>query len=125
MTEDELSKIIIGLAIKVHRALGPGLLESAYEQCLFYELRKSGLKVERQRPLMLIYEDVTLDCAYKLDIIVEDKVIVEIKAILELTDIDLAQTLTHLKLSNCKLGLLINFNVLLLKQGIRRVVNNL
>ena len=125
MTEDELSNIIIGFAIKVHKALGPGLLESAYEHCLVYELKKAGLDVERQRRLPLIYEEVRIGCVYRLDIIVDNKVIVEVKSAREITDIDCRQTLTYLKFSNTKLGLLINFNVLLLKQGVKRIVNNL
>lgn len=125
MTEDELSKIIIGCGIKVHSKLGPGLLESAYEECLFYELRKEGLSVEKQKVLPLIYEEIQLDAGYRIDLIVEGKVILEIKACEELNDIHLAQVLTYLKLSKCKLGLLINFNVKLLKDGIKRVVNKI
>jgi GxxExxY protein len=125
MTENELSNIVIGCAIKVHSALGPGLLESAYQECLFYELRKAGLQVEKQKALPLVYEDVKLECGYRVDLLVEGKLIIEIKAAEGITDIHLAQVLTYLKLSGCKLGLLINFNVVQLKQGIKRVVNNL
>ena len=125
MHENELSEIIIGAAIKVHKNLGPGLLESAYEECLYYELEKLQLTVEKQKPMPLIYEDVKLDIGYRLDIMVENKVVIEIKSVEALNDVHLAQILTYLKLSNCKLGLLINFNVSLLKNGIRRVVNNL
>ncbi len=125
MTENELSNIVIGCAIKVHSALGPGLLESAYQECLLYELRKAGLQVEKQKALPLVYEDVKLECGYRVDLLVEGKLIIEIKAAEGITDIHLAQVLTYLKLSGCKLGLLINFNVVLLKQGIKRVVNNL
>lgn len=125
MTENELSKIVFDAALKVHQNLGPGLLESAYEECLFYELKKKGVKVEKQKALPLIYEQVKLDVGYRLDIIVEDKLIIEIKAVELLNDVHLAQLLTYLKLSDCKLGLLINFNVTLIKNGIRRVVNNL
>lgn len=125
MTENEISKIVFDCALKVHKSLGPGLLESAYEECLFYELKKSGLKVEKQKPLPLIYEDVRLEIGYRLDLIIENKVIIEVKSVDSLNDIHLAQILTYLKLSNCKLGLLINFNVELIKNGIRRVVNNL
>jgi GxxExxY protein len=125
MTENALSQIIIGSSIKVHTALGPGLLESAYEECLYYELLKSGLKVEKQKALPLIYEDVKLDVGYRLDLLVENKVIIELKACETLNDVHLAQILTYLKLSNIKLGLLINFNVLRVKDGIKRVVNNL
>ena len=123
MTENEISKIVFESALKVHRSLGPGLLESAYEECLFYDLKKLNLSVEMQKALPLIYEDVKLDVGYRIDIIVENKFIIEIKSVVELNDVHLAQLLTYLKLSNCKLGLLINFNVRLLKEGVRRVVN--
>ena len=123
MTENDISKIVFESALKVHRSLGPGLLESAYEECLFYELKKLNLNVEKQKALPLIYEDVKLDVGYRIDIIVENKFIIEIKSVVELNDVHLAQLLTYLKLSNCKLGLLINFNVKLLKDGVRRVVN--
>ena len=125
MHENELSKIIIGLAMKVHTTLGPGLLESAYEACLAYELHKAGLRFERQKPLPLIYEDVKLDVGYRLDLIVEDKVIVDPKALEALAPIHTAQILTYLRLTGCKLGLLINFNVVHLSDGIKRVVNGL
>ena len=125
MTENELSKIAFEAALKGHRQLGPGLLESAYQECLFYELRKSGLVVEKEKPLPLVYEDVKLEIGYRVDLIIERKLIIEIKAVEALNDVYLAQILTYLKLSNCKLGLLINFNVSLIKNGIRRVVNNL
>lgn len=122
MTEDELSKIVIGLAIKVHNNLGPGLLESSYKECLFYEIQKSGLHVEKEKPMPLIYEEVKLDIGYRLDLIIENKLIVECKSVEALNDIHLAQVLTYLKLSNCKLGLLINFNVKLLKEGLKRII---
>ncbi len=125
MHENELSEIIIGAAINVHKNLGPGLLESAYEECLYYELNKNGLKVEKQKPMPLIYDDVKLDVGYRIDILVENKVVIEIKSVEALNDVHLAQILTYLKLSNCKLGLLINFNVSKLVNGIRRVVNKL
>ena len=125
MTENEISKVIFDSALKVHKNLGPGLLESAYEECLFYELRKSGLNVVKQKPLPLVYEEVNLEIGYRLDLLVENKVIIEVKAVEALNDVHLAQILTYLKLSDCKLGLLINFNVALIKNGIRRVVNNL
>jgi GxxExxY protein len=124
MTENEITEQVIGCAIKVHKLLGPGLLESAYEACLYYELVKCGLSTERQKPIPLIYEEVKLDCGYRADLMVEKKVIIETKAVEALNDIHLAQTLTHLKLTNCKIGLLMNFNVLRLKDGIRRVANN-
>jgi len=125
MTENQLSNIVIGCAIKVHSALGPGLLESAYQECLFYELRRAGLGVEKQKPLPLVYESVKLECGYRVDLLVEGKLIIEIKSVEALTDVHFAQVLTYLKLSDCKLALLINFNVVQLKQGIKRVVNNL
>ncbi|MFM1874738.1 MAG: hypothetical protein RL266_475 [Bacteroidota bacterium] len=125
MTENELAKAVIGHAITVHRNLGPGLLESAYEQCLAYELREAGFYVEVQKPMPLVYGEVKMDCGYRIDILVENKLIIELKSVLELDDVHLAQTLTYLKLSGCKLGLLINFNVMVLKDGIRRVVNGL
>ena len=124
---DELNQItdkIIGAAIKVHRALGPGLLESAYEACLAFELAEAGLSVEQQKPLPLVYRDVKLDCGYRLDLFVNGKVIVEVKAIGKLAPIHQAQLLSYLKLADCGVGLLINFNVLILKDGIYRGVNN-
>lgn len=123
MNEEDISRIVFDAALKVHKALGPGLLESAYEECLYYELKKSNLKVEKQKPLPLVYEEVKLEVGYRIDIIIEDKFIVEIKAVEGLNDVHLAQLLTYLKLTNCKLGLLINFNVKLLKNGVRRVIN--
>ena len=125
MTENELSRIVFDCALKVHQSLGPGLLGSAYEECLYYELRKTGLNVEKQKPLPLIYEEVKLDVGYRIDIIVENKLIIEIKSVEALNDVHFAQLLTYLKLTNCKLGLLINFNVSLIKNGVKRVVNNL
>jgi GxxExxY protein len=100
-------------------------LESAYEACLFYELGKTGLKIEKQKPLPLVYEEVNLEVGYRVDIMVEDKFIIEIKAVESLNDIHLAQVITYLKLSGCKLGMLINFNVMLIRNGVKRVVNNL
>ena len=123
MTKNEISKIVFESALKVHKVLGPGLLESAYEECLFYELKKSNLKVEKQKALPLIYEEVKLDVGYRNDMIIEDKFIVEVKSVEALTDVHLAQLLTYLRLSDCRLGLLINFNVKLLKEGVRRVIN--
>jgi GxxExxY protein len=125
MTENELSKIVFNCALKVHQNLGPGLLESAYEECLFYELMKTGLDIQKQKALPLVYEEVKLDIGYRIDIIIENKLILEIKSVEALNDIHFAQLLTYLKLTNCKLGMLINFNVLLIKNGIKRVVNNL
>lgn len=125
MTENELSRIVFDCALKVHQNLGPGLLESAYEECLFYELKKTGLIVEKQKALPLIYEEIRLDIGYRIDIIIENKLILEIKSVEALNDVHFAQLLTYLKLTNCKLGLLMNFNVALIKNGIRRIVNNL
>ncbi len=125
MTENQISSKIIGASLKVHKALGPGLLENAYEECLVYELSKSGLKIEKQKSLPLVYEEIKLQSGYRVDILVENKVIIEVKSVETLNDVHLAQVLTYLKLSKCKLGLLINFNVSLIKNGIRRVVNGL
>ncbi len=125
MTENQISEKIIGCAIQVHRELGPGLLESSYEECLYYELVQSGLLVEKQKPLPLVYKEVRLDCGYRIDLMIEGKIIVEVKAVESLNDIHMAQILTYLKLSNTRLGLLMNFNVTLLKSGIKRIVNNL
>jgi len=123
MTENEIANKIIGLAIEVHKALGPGLLESAYKECLFYKIKKAGFAVEKEKPMPLVFEEVNLDCGYRIDILVENKLVVELKAVEALNDVHLAQILTYLKLGNFKLGLLINFNVSLLKNGIRRVIN--
>jgi GxxExxY protein len=123
MTENELTEKIIGCAIKVHKALGPGLLESAYQECLYYELIKNNLYVEKEKALPLIYEEVKLDCGYRIDLLVENKIVVELKAVEALNDVHLAQVLTYLKLTKNRLGLLINFNVAKLTNGIKRVVN--
>lgn len=127
MTERErlngITEAIIGAAIQVHRFLGPGLLESAYEACLVYELRKKGLAVEQQRPVPLVYEEVKLDCGYRMDLWVERSVVVEVKSVEALAPIHEAQTMSYLRLSGCKLALLINFNVVVLKDGIRRFIN--
>jgi len=121
---NELSYKIIGLAIDVHGTLGPGLLESAYQECLFYKIIKEGYNVEKEKPMPLIYEDVKLDCGYRIDILVENKLVLEIKSVEAINDIHLAQILTYQKLGNYKLGLLINFNVLKLTEGIKRVINS-
>lgn len=123
MTDQNLTEQIIGCAIKIHKALGPGLLESAYQECLYFELRRIGLFVEKEKPLPLLYEEVKLEVGYRIDLLVERQIVVEIKSVDALADIHLAQVLTYLKLSNNRLGLLINFNVVLLKDGIKRVVN--
>ena len=127
MEGEKLNRItdsIIRAAIEVHRALGPGLLESAYEACLAFELAQQGLKVEQQKPLPVVYRGVKLDCGYRLDLLVEGAVIVEIKAVDRIAPIHEAQLLSYLRLSGCKVGLLLNFNVKVLKHGIRRLVNN-
>ncbi len=125
MTENGLSKVIFDAALKIHQVSGLGLLESAYEECLHYELVQAGLLVEKQKPLPLVYEAIKLEAGYRVDLMVEKKVIIEVKAVEAITDVHLAQVLTYLKLSGCKLGLLINFNVTLLKNGIRRIANQL
>lgn len=118
-----ITEQIIGAAIEVHRSVGPGLLESAYEACLVFELRQRGFKVEQQKPLAVVYKNVRLDCGYRLDIVVDDLVIVEVKAVEKNNSVHEAQMLSYLRLYGCKIGLLINFHVGMLKQGIRRVVN--
>lgn len=125
MTEDELSQIIIGKAIEVHRILGPGLLESAYQECLLYELRQAGLRVEKEKALPIVYKEIELEHGYRIDLLVENKVVIEIKTVEALTDVHTAQVLTYIKLGDYKLGLLINFNTKLLKDGLKRYVNNL
>jgi GxxExxY protein len=125
MTENEISNKIIGCAIEVHQNLGPGLLESAYKECLYYKLIKSGIFVEKEKPMPLVFEAVKLECGYRIDLLVENKVVIEIKSVEALNVVHVAQTLTYMKLGNFKLGLLINFNVALLKDGIKRIVNRL
>ncbi len=123
MIDNELTHRVIGCAMKVHSALGPGLLESAYEECLAFELTRSSILFERQKPMPLVYDNVKLDCGYRIDILIEEKLVLELKAVEALNDVHLAQILTYLKLSNCELGLLINFNVVRLKDGLRRIIN--
>ncbi len=125
MTENDISYKIIGAALELHSALGPGLLESVYESTLAYDLSNLGLKIETQIPKPLVYKEVKLDVGYRIDMLVEDKVIVEIKSVENLAPVHFAQTLTYLKLSDKKLALLINFNTKYLKEGIHRIVNNL
>lgn len=125
MTENELSYKIIGAALEVHKTIGVGLLENAYEIALVYELKKLGLKVENQILLPLKYKEVSIDNAYRIDLIVDSKVIIEIKSVLDIHPIFYSQVLTYLKLTNIKLGLLINFNTPLIKDGIHRIVNKL
>jgi GxxExxY protein len=126
MQRSELNKItetIIGAAINAHKTLGPGLLESAYEACMVFDLSETGLLIEQQKPLPIIYKGVNLDCGYRLDLLVEKKVIVELKSVEKLLSIHKAQLMSYLKLSGCKVGLLINFNVEILKDGIIRIAN--
>lgn len=120
MELNQITEKIIGSAIEVHRALGPGLLESAYEECLAFELKNSGLRIERQVPVPLVYKEVKLDCGYRIDILVENSVIIELKTVDAFSPVHEAQILTYMKLANKGLGLLINFNVTLLKNGIKR-----
>jgi len=122
MNENELSNVVIGLAIDVHRALGPGLLESSYKECLKYKISKAGFLVEKEKPIPLIFEEIKLECGYRIDLLIEKKLVIEIKSCESINDIHLAQTLTYLKLGNYKLGLLINFNVIKLKYGLKRVI---
>jgi len=119
---EKFFKTVLDCSFKIHSSLGPGLLESAYEECLFYEIQKTGLHVEKQKALPLVYEEVKLDAGYRIDLLVENKIIVEIKSVEALSDVHLAQILTCLKLSGCHLGLLANFNVKHLKNGIKRVI---
>lgn len=122
MTENELSKVILGKAIEVHRTLGPGLLESAYQECLYYELINEGLKVKKEKALPIVYKEIKLDHGYRIDLLIENKVVIELKTVEFLTDVHTAQILTYMKLGNYKLGLLLNFNVKLLKEGIKRFI---
>jgi GxxExxY protein len=123
MTENELSTIIIGCAIEVHRRLGAGLLERAYQECLMYELKLNGLKVEKEVLLPIIYKDLKIDNGHRIDLLVEDKVVVELKTVEELHNAHFAQVLTYLKFGNYKLGLIFNFNEAILKNGIKRIIN--
>lgn len=125
MTENEIAKIIFESALEVHRELGPGLFESVYEEILFYELTRKGLDVARQKAVPVYYKEVKMDVGFRIDLLVEETVIVEIKSVEELARVHFKQVLTYLKLTNSKLGLLINFNEDLLKEGFRRVVNGL
>lgn len=125
MTENEISKIVVDVCYKIHTKLGPGLLESVYEAILFYELTKKGLIVESQKPLPVIWDEVKLDIGFRTDLIVENKVILEIKSVEQIANVHPKQLLTYLKITEMKLGLLINFNEPLIKTGITRIVNNL
>ena len=119
---NQLTEEILGCAFKVHTVLGPGLLESSYKECLYYELNKAGLYTEKEKGLPLVYESVKLDVGYRLDLLVENKVVIETKAVEALTDVHVAQVITYLKLSGCKVGLLLNFHCKHLKDGIKRIV---
>ena len=123
MNENELSNKIIGCAIEVHKQLGPGLLESAYQECLYYELKQLGLKVTKEKPMPIVYKEVKLDHGYRIDLLVEEKVVIEIKTVEAFNDVHTAQVLTYLRLGNYKLGLLFNFQTTILKSGIKRVIN--
>lgn len=124
MTENELSSKVIGSAIDIHRTLGPGLLESAYRECLCHVLRNSGLRVEKEKPMPIVYEGIKLDHGYRMDLLVEGRLVVEVKTVEALTDVHLAQVLTYLRLGSYHLGLLINFQVDLLKNGLQRIIND-
>lgn len=121
-TENEIARIVFESGLQIHKTLGPGLLESAYEECLYFDLVNAGLKVEKQKGLPLIYKEIKLDAGYRVDFLIENKLIVEIKAIETLHPIHTAQVLTYLKLSECKIALLINFNVSLFKDGVKRII---
>jgi GxxExxY protein len=120
---DQITRRIIGAAIEVHKTVGPGLLESAYQACLAFELREQGLKVEEQLPLPVVYKNVKLDCGYRIDLLVENEIVIEIKAIETLAPIHDAQLLSYLRLSGKRVGLLMNFHVRVLKDGLKRIVN--
>ena len=122
MTENEIAREIVDAALKIHRALGPGLLEKPYHECLFYELHKRGFRVVKEKWLPLVYDDLYIDHAFKIDLVVEEKVIVEVKSVSEIAGIHLAQSLTYLKVGGYKLGLLLNFNVEMMRDGIKRVI---
>ncbi len=122
MNENQISKIILDCAFRVHTKLGPGLLESAYRECLAYELINAGLKVEKEKPMPLVYEEIKMDCGYRIDILVEKRVVIELKVVEAFNDVHIAQTLTYMKLSNCRLGLLLNFYTKSLKDGIKRII---
>ena len=125
MTENEISKVVVDLCFKIHKQYGPGLFESVYEELLCYELSKSDVSFKRQHPVPLVHENVKMEAGFRADVIVMDKVIVELKSVELLADLHYKQVQTYLKLTGCKLGLLINFNVALIKDGIHRIVNNL
>ncbi len=125
MTENEISNVVIGCAIEVHKQLGPGLLESAYKECLAYELFQQGLQVSKEVPMPIVYKEVKLNHGYRMDLLANNKVVIEIKTVEFISDVHEAQLLTYLKLGNYKLGLILNFHTTVLKNGIKRMVNNL
>ena len=123
MEYEDITERIINCAIEVHKVLGPGLLENVYKECLYYKLCKEGLIVEKEKSLPIIFEEVNLDCGYRMDLLVEEKIVIELKSIKKIEDIHIAQILTYMKLGHYKVGLILNFNVSTLKDGIKRVVN--
>ena len=124
MTRNEIGRMVVDRSLKVHKALGPGLLESTYQECLYYELNKAGVFVEKEKVMPILYDNLKLDCGYRIDLLIEEKVIIELKSVESLNNVHMAQILTYMKLSDVRLGFLINFNVRLIKDGIKRVVNN-
>ena len=122
MTDNQISKIILDCAFKVHTELGPGLLEKVYQNCLAYEILEAGLNVEVEKPLPLVYKDIHFECGYRIDLLIENKIVVEIKVVETFNDVHVAQTLTYMRLTNCKLGLLLNFYTKSLKDGIKRLI---
>lgn len=125
MTENEIAKIVVDAAVKVHKFLGPGLLEKTYQECLYYELINRGLRVEKEKYLSIKYYEIEIEKAFRIDLLVDKKVVIEVKSVASIMGIHLAQTMTYLRLGGYKLGLLMNFNVELMKYGIQRVVNGL
>jgi GxxExxY protein len=123
MTENEITEKVIGLAIEIHHVLGPGLLKNTYKECLYYKITKAGLFVEKEKAIPIKFEGISIECGYRIDLLIENKIVIELKSVEKLNAIHFAQTLTYLRLGNFKIGLLINFNVLLLKDGIKRVIN--
>jgi GxxExxY protein len=123
MNENQLATKIIGVAMGVHTKLGPGMLETVYKECLYYKLKQLNFEVEKEKPMPMVFEDVRMECGYRLDLLVDKRIVIELKCVESLTDVHLAQTLTYLRMGDFKLGLLINFNVARLKDGIKRVIN--
>jgi GxxExxY protein len=123
MTDNELTRKVIGLAIEVHKGLGPGLLESVYKECLYFKIKQAGMKVEKEKSFPIVFEGLKLECGYKVDLFIENKLVIELKSVEAINPIHMAQTLTYLRLGEVRYGLLINFNVKLLKEGVVRLVN--